>query len=234
MAGERESFITNLPGIEQARVDSVNFEPPEGSYALVLGNDLTGRFGWFKKGDIFDVYQSDSPAAAAKILRFSGKWRGPTVALPAVSAEVGPPNFFVLADGQTLILAIDEGANQTITFATAAFTDITKARPSEVVAAINAQLTGATASLTGRGGLKVSTHSSGRRARVGVVGGTAAALVMEELAWKASLRVGGDELASRLLLPGEEQDLSDMAANLIEYMAAAPFEVRFRLEVIAR
>lgn len=231
MAGERECFYTSLPGVEQGRVDSQTFEPPEGRYALVLGSDNPGRYGWFKKGDLFDVFQTDTPAAAAKLLRFTGKWRGPIQAMPAVSAEVGPPNFFVLADGQTLILAIDEGSNQTITFSTGDFADITKALPSEVVAAINAELTGATASLTGRGGLYVSTFTSGRRARVAVLGGTATALAMEELAWKASLQIDADELVSRILLPGEEQDLSDMAANLIEY--TPPFTVRFRLEVVA-
>jgi hypothetical protein len=233
MAGERESFYTSRPGTDQGRVAASGITVPEGSQLLALGSDTAGRVAWLKKGDQFDIFQSDTPAAAAKILRFQGGWRGPVACMPAVSAEVGPPNFYVLANGQTLILAIDEGVNQTVTFATAQFADITKARPLEVVTVLNASLTGATASLTGRGAFKVVSDTSGKRSRVRVVGGTAAALVMEELAWKAALLVGGNEVASRILRSGESQTLTDMAANLIGYIAAAPFEVKFRLEVVA-
>lgn len=242
MAGTKETFYTSRPGLDQGRIAPSNFDPPEGDYVFCCGSDTPGRYAWLKAGDKFEVYQADSPDAAAKILRFVGKWRGPVSAMPAVTAEVGPPNFYTLSDGETLFLDIDESEiPQVITFNAASFVDITKARPAEVVDVINASLTGAVASLTGRGALQVRSLGSGRRARVRVVGGTATALDMTELAWKFSIFIdssgggegipfAGDEHSSRILRTGEDQDLSDMGANITSYVP--PIEIHFRLEVV--
>ena len=227
---EFSTFITSTPGVEQGRIEPVNFDVPEGDYLFCLGSDPSGREAWFKLGDTFDVYQSDTFASDEKILKFRGKVRGPSSTMPAVSSIVNPATGYNLSNGETLILAIDEGANQTITFSTGQFSNISQATPSEVAAAINPQLTGALARSTGFGSVEVRSNTSGKRSRVEVVGGTALNLGMKELAWKASLLVDSDELVSRILKPGEEQTLNDMSANLAEY--SGTIEVKFRLEVV--
>ena len=232
MAGELHTFLTGRPGIDQGRNNPDNFTVNEGDFLFTMGSDTPGRVGWFKLGDTFDLLQSDTPAAVDKIVRFRGKWRGPTSGMPAVSAEVGPPNWFVLADAQTLILSIDGGSNQTITYSTGDFADITKALPGEVVSTTNTQLTGATATSTGFGQMAIHSDTNAKRSRVQVIGGTATALTMVELGWRISMRLDNDVLVSRILKTGEEQDLSDMAVNLAEY-TTPPTELKFRLEVIA-
>jgi hypothetical protein len=230
MAGSRETFYTDRPGIDQGRIEPESIIAPEGDYVLALGSDTVGREVWMKPGDKYDVFQTDSPAVADKLLKFRGYWRGTNKPMPAVSNEVTSPNFFVLANGQTLILNIDNGSNQTITFVTGDFVDITKARAQEVVDVINANIVGGYAINTGRESIAIYSNGRGRRSRVEVVGGTASALNMQEIAWRAALLVGGSLVASRLLRTGEQQDLSDMAANLINF--TPPFEIRFRLEVV--
>lgn len=226
MAGEVAPFLTQRPGVEQGRVQTTNFVPTEGDYAMVLGSDIAGHTREFSVGDRFDVFQSDTPIAAAKLIRFRGKWRGPS-RMPALAQAV---ELYALVDGQTLLVDIDGGGQQTITFATAQFVAIGAARADEVVAAINSQITGATASVASPGAPQIFSDTTGLRSRVEILGGTAAALSMSELGWKASLLLDGIERASRILRPGEEQILDDMAANLA---TAATVVILFRLEVVA-
>ncbi len=82
--------------------------------------------------------------------------------MPAVSVIINPAAGFVLADGKTLILAIDEGADQTVTFSTGQFVNIAAALPEEVAAAINSQLEGARAASTGFGSIQVSSDTTGK------------------------------------------------------------------------
>ncbi len=226
MAGERAPFLTQRPGVEQGRVQTTNFVPTEGDWAMVLGSDIPGHEREFSVGDRFDVFQSDTPIAAAKLIRFRGKWRGPS-RMPALAQAV---ELYALADGQTILIDIDGGGQQTITFATAQFVSIGAARADEVVAAINSQITGATASVASPGAPQIFSNTTELRSRVEILGGTAAALSMSELGWKASILLDGVERASRILRPGEDQTLDDMAANLA---TAATVEIRFRLEVVA-
>jgi uncharacterized repeat protein (TIGR01451 family) len=82
-------------------------------------------------------------------------------------------NGYGLADGQTLILKLDGGAAQTITFRNADFADITKATTAEIVAVINSTVAGLARSLPyNRNG--VSSHLCLRSATsIEVTGGTA-------------------------------------------------------------
>ena len=62
-------FYSDRPGVEQGRVDNPSgFSPPEGTAALVLGSDRAGFFRKFKVGDKIEVFQSDAPGAAEKIV----------------------------------------------------------------------------------------------------------------------------------------------------------------------
>jgi uncharacterized repeat protein (TIGR01451 family) len=82
-------------------------------------------------------------------------------------------NGYALANGQTLILKVDGGANQTITFNNANFADITKATTAEIVAVINTAIPGLARRLVyGRDG--VSSHVCLRATTsIEVTGGTA-------------------------------------------------------------
>lgn len=227
MAGERVPFLTQRPGIEQGRIEPTNFTPGIGStFAMVLGSDVAGHEREFSVGDRFDIFQSDTPIADAKLIRFAGRLRGPS-RMPALAQAT---ELYVLSDGETLLVAVDGGSPQTITFNTGSFADIANARADEVVAVINAQITGATASVASPGAPQILSDETGKGSRIEITGGTAAALSMSELAWKASLLLDGVERASRILRPGETQELADMAGNLA---TAAAVEVRFRLEVVA-
>jgi hypothetical protein len=228
---ELSSFYTSRPGIDQGRVDSDTFVVPEGDYLFLSGSDTPNKFSWFSEGDSYAINQTDTPPSNSLITRFTGKWRGPQTTMPVLSVDVGPPNYFVLADGQTLILSVDEGGNQTVTFTTGYFVSITQAKPIEVVGAINAQLIGATASVTGSGGIKIKSNSTGKGSRVEIIGGTATALILSELQWELSIIVDTDILNTRILWPGQEQDLSDMGASIVEY--TAPFDLEFKLELVA-
>jgi hypothetical protein len=228
MSSNLPPWITRLVGEQQGRVyQPAGFPPPEGDYALVLGADSPGWVMPFSVGDVFDCYQSDSPGAGS-VVHFSGRFRGPS-RMPAL-AGFEPGAGYVLADGQTLIVAIDGGANQTITFTTAQFAAIGAARSNEVRDAINSVLVGATAFLTGTE-LAILSDSTGRRSRVEIVGGTAVALNFQELAWKLRLLLAGTAVAERILLPGETEDLTDMAGNLAAH--GDPVEIRFQVELVA-
>ncbi len=229
MTGFLTPWITRRPGQEQGRLkDPPGFAQPEGDFALVLGADSANWSARFDIGDSFEVFQSDT-ISPGKIVRFTGRFRGPS-RMPAVSVKE-PAAGYVLADGQTLILAIDGGTNQTITFSTAQFVSIGAARAPEVKAAIAGALTSATAFLTGEG-VGVLSDTTGRRSRVEVVGGTATALNFQELGWRFQIVLGGTTtVVSRDLAPGEEEDLKDMAGNLADF--GDPAEVRFRLILVS-
>ena len=139
---------------------------------------------------------------------------------------------FALADGQTLQLAIDEGFTQVITFNTADFAVIAVARATEVRNAINAQLAGATAEITGDE-VAIFSDATGRKTGVVVVGGSAAApLGINELAWFARFKVAGVTVVDREIVVGETRDFTDIAANLADF--ADPAEMRFSLELVRK
>ena len=81
---------------------------------------------------------------------------------------------YSLADSETLLVAVDGGGAQTITFLLGDFADISAATAAEVAAVINAQITGAEATIdTGAGTVKIKTLTQGTGGSVQVTGGTA-------------------------------------------------------------
>lgn len=75
---------------------------------------------------------------------------------------------YPLKDGDTLIVKVDGGADQTVTFNTASFANMAQALASEVAAVIDAALTGADALASG-GYVTITSQSTS----IDVVGGTA-------------------------------------------------------------
>ena len=90
-------------------------------------------------------------------------------------------NGYSLSDGDTLTMKVDGGAEQTVTFNTAEFSDITKAKASEIAAVINSETTGLTAYVSPPGDQcsgepnpkKVSIRSDNPSGSIQVTGGTA-------------------------------------------------------------
>lgn len=85
---------------------------------------------------------------------------------------------YALATSQTLIVSVDGGLGQTVTFLTVDFDDIAAATAAEVVAVLNRTtggLTGATASVDS-GKVRITSATYGSTSSVQVTGGTATAL----------------------------------------------------------
>ena len=215
-------FAVNRPGVEHGRIFPQLSAPVDGDAIVMLGVESPG---WtdrdFAIGDKVEASQSDSKGTA-DVVRFSNRVRAPSE-MPALSS-MEP---FGLADGQTLQLAIDGGAVQTITFNTADFAVIGAARATEVAQAISAALAGASAAQTGRGRVVIRSATTGRHSRVEVVGGTATALGFVELAWHVQFLINGTVIAQKRMLTGEVREFSDWTANLAAY--ADPVEIKFRL-----
>lgn len=82
---------------------------------------------------------------------------------------------YTLANAQTLAVRINGGTTQTVVFHTADFVDITAATDAEIAPLLQAALTGATVTVIGAGGVKITSNRKGSSSRVEIVGGTAAA-----------------------------------------------------------
>lgn len=223
-------FYTDKVGVEQGRViNPQGFTPPEGEAALVLGSDEAGHFRRFNVGDRIDVFQSDTPDAASKLLKFATRAIGPS-RMPSVTSG---DETFTLADTENLLVKVDDGTQQNIVFDAADFSDITNATADEVVVAINAQLQGATAFNSGLRQVGILSNRTGRFSRVQIVGGSAqVGLDFEEWAWRAVLLLNDIEVNAVELYPGRVQNFDEWGANLLGF--ATPTEIKFRLEVIAK
>ena len=88
------------------------------------------------------------------------------------SVTAGNPPTYALVTGQTLTVQIDGGATQTIAFLTAEFVDIANATAAEVIAVINAKLSGGYADLNA-GSPRINSDLQGTDSGVQVTGGTA-------------------------------------------------------------
>lgn len=111
-------------------------------------------------------------AQPARVLLRRGLLSEGIVSFGRVRTGLAEP--FVLVDLQTLFVDVDGSGPQTITFNTAEFANIALATAAEVVAEINADLIGATATEDATTG-EVIIESDGDVSRLEVTGGTAAA-----------------------------------------------------------
>jgi len=93
---------------------------------------------------------------------------------PAVKS--GNTETFDLDDGQTLLVKVDGGSEQTATFNTGDFADIDNATAAEIAAVINTDITGATAEDAG-GKVWIETDTEGTGGSIQVTGGTANAAI---------------------------------------------------------
>lgn len=223
-------FLTDRPGINQGRVSEFVGIPAalEGEHSLVMGSDRQGDRRRFNIGDAIEFGQSDSVAAEVKVATFRGVLRGPSK-MPAISVDE-PGAGFALSDGQTVTLSVDEGSVQTYTVNSADFSAVGAARVHEVVAAINSQIVGATASHAGEC-VQILSDTTGRRSRVQIVGGTAAALGFRETYWVLQVKKAGAVKVEIEIPPGDTRDLRDVQ---VPFDGGGSVEIAFRLELKGR
>lgn len=229
MPGQGSSWFVVRPGIGVfGRAENPEgFQPPEGDHCYVFGSAEPGRTARFNIGDRFDIRQ-ESDFAPARLLRFTGRFRGPS-RMPCVSAPE-PDVGWALTDGMTLEIEVDGGPAQVVTFSTGQFMDIGAARSPEIRDAINAVLVGAKAKLTGTG-LALWSDREGRRSKVRAASGTAFVLGFQELTWRLRLLIDGDAKAERYLTPGENEPLTDIGGSF-EASAGPDAEVRITLDLV--
>jgi hypothetical protein len=96
-----------------------------------------------------------------------------TITAAAAARECVNAETYALTDGMTLTVIVDQGTEQTITFLTAEFSDIGAATAEEVVAAILAQIVGATpTSTTTDTKVTITSDTAGTGSYIEVTGGT--------------------------------------------------------------
>lgn len=130
--------------------------------AAQITGTITGPFA-LTTGDTLVI---DRDAAGTATATFT--------AVPAVQASTtaGP---YTLANNQTILLKINGGLQQTITFITSQFVSIAAATEDEVVSAINGAITSAIAANPGGAGFTITSLRAGSSASVEITGGSAAA-----------------------------------------------------------
>lgn len=111
---------------------------------------------------------------------------------------------FALADGQTLLVAVDGGAAQSVAFLSVDFDDIAATTAAEAVNVINGALVGAVAS-DELGAVRLTSDVFGAASSIQVTGGTAAAA----FGFSGALKSGSDvtpitQLINRIPEPNEQ------------------------------
>ena len=114
---------------------------------------------------------------------------------------------FELADGQTLLIEVDQGVAETVTFNTGDFVDITNATAQEVADAIVADVSGISADPTLGDNVRITSDTDGTGSALRIVGGTAA----EELGFSQALFKGfnNSKPAQQINGTSETYDLDD-------------------------
>lgn len=118
-----------------------------------------------------------------------------TGAAAALATGAGP---FALADGMTLLVRVDGGPEQRLTFAAIDFANVAQATATEVAAAINASIIGGKA--TARPGLTLTSDTVGTSSRLQVTGGTA----NTPLGFPASVAQGTGNVANLRAVTADE------------------------------
>lgn len=117
--------------------------------------------------DIVPAEWTDAPAVTPTIESFEVRWAG----LAAVQYSEGVETF-ALTNLNTLLVAIDGGAPQVVTFNTGDFAAIGAATAAEVAAVLTTQLTGATGEADPGGRVAIRSAFIGVGSSVEVTGGT--------------------------------------------------------------
>jgi len=91
----------------------------------------------------------------------------------AGSVTSGNSGTFPLVDGQTLLVSVDGGGDQVVTFNTADFTDINNATAAEMAVVVLADVIGVSSADSGGGALVITSLTTGNASSIQINGGTA-------------------------------------------------------------
>jgi flagellar hook protein FlgE len=142
----------------------------------------------------------------AEALASTVPWSEGTAA--QVAGGNGQP--FVLANAQTMQVRVDGGTAQTVTFNAADYVAIGAATAAEVAAAINAQTTGLTASVSA-GALVIDSDRTGPQSTLDVDDGTGSPA--------ATLGLGTALVRGTAATATAATQLNDLADNVLDYVA---------------
>lgn len=202
---------------------------PNVAYFVISATTNTFQLSLISGGSAINITDvgTGTHYVSQNIVRFQARLRPPATE-PIESDNAAP---WALSDGQTLLVSVDDGSVQTVTFNTADFLNIATAQDYEVVAVINAQLTGTKAS-TGADTVQIASDTTGKDSSVVITGGTAAAAFsFTGRRWRASII---SEVVTKVfqdILPGRTRDRIDLAANVSKVVGNKAF--KFRLEVVS-
>jgi hypothetical protein len=161
--------------VVSATADTFQLSLTSGGPAVVITDDGTGTHSVDADGKVSLTVQNVEPEHG--------------------SVQAGNTEPYVLSDGETLDVIIDEGASQLVSFNTADFVTIGAATAAEVAAVINEDLVGASSHVLD-GAPVIVTDTSGELGSVEIPSGTATAL-----AFPTAASSGSDTVE---LIPGEE------------------------------
>lgn len=178
------TIVASAPGVQAYRSAVAGFSPLliGGTVRAALKRGLTAASAGFEPFLFIGLATDDvddfayciglEEAQPARVLLRRGLLSEGVLSFGRVRTGLAEP--FVLADLQTLLVDVDGSGDQTITFNAAEFGNIALATAAEVVAEINTDLIGATATEDATTG-EVIIESDGDASRLEVTGGTAAA-----------------------------------------------------------
>lgn len=230
MAANETPSLFSSAGFSAARIQPVNYDPVDGDWAFVIGSDLTGRYDVIEVGDTAGVSQ-EVYMTAVTLIDFAIRLRQTKGSKPAQrrGREAYYPTGY--SGGETFVIAIDGGSNQTFTF------QATDQELSEVVDRINATIVDGVA-VADNEQLRIDSNTSGSSSSVQVVGGTGLTELGhttgttngEEVTFKLVCTVDGSEYFS---IQPDEITITDYATRTINvYDVTGVKEVRFYLEAV--
>jgi flagellar hook protein FlgE len=165
--------------------------PPQATSSITMKGNLPATV----TGPLEEILATANPLTTGDPAEITGTNTGP----------------FALSNGDTMTIQVDGNPPQTVTFTTADFVNIGAATASEVAAAINAQISGATASASG-GAVVLESATLGEDSSLKLTdsaGNPAFTLGLQ------TVLVEGTEQAA-----GTTTDLNDLISNETDYLAS--------------
>lgn len=165
------NISVNLDAVTTLPAGNVVSNPATGDRFESI-NDITNPGG--SPAEVVGAFRSEEFGPIAGVALALRKIETPLAGWNEVAATLlsGNAELYVLANGQTLLVRIDDGVAQTVTFLTADFGDITNATAAEVAAKIDSTLTNAS-SADDTGSVRITSDDTGFASAIEVTGGTA-------------------------------------------------------------
>jgi flagellar hook protein FlgE len=184
-------YIVQSVGGTGIKIDPNAVQPAKATDTVTLAGNLS---------------TSANPPAAEVLGSLTPLTQGTPAAV--VGSGTGP---FALADGDTLTIAANGGAAQTVTFGAAEFASIGAATAAEVAAAISSQVSGVSATVSAAGAVTLQSTATGLQSTLEVTDGTGSPA--SALGLSTSLTAGTETPATAATL------LNDLPETSKDYVA---------------